>query len=666
MANLKVNNYDNLRLRLNMDEYWDFFVNKDSYGFHSNMNLGNLFDRCLLAGIDLSDDECVGPDGWIYSNGDYYWKDFTAIGHTLYNISYVGVDNGLFTYRKDRISNKEFVDLFKNNKYIVANGDYRLKMHAVSGNTLVYDYPLHIENGYAKLNGGFFQGFFMTECEKYQVLPSNFKDGDVYTLEFSLKKCDLEKESEKTLNDTHPDNKGIFFYLGTRAENKWIYQYDEEDVDNLEQCSQLDMGEFVEDSKIDKKTHIIGYFDENVIEYDDRPWALEDYSTFNYYDEELYADDYCDFNDLSDYVEVEVKKKAKLIDESEKHVTINALCCLGAKNSNDSASLKPFFNGCGCPIRYNKNNRLDKQNDSDFVNCYDDFGDDYISGWDGLESEGEYIEPELDLSTFEYLTDNGFKLSEANWYYFYTDNKFLMFDRTKTGKTVSNWVEGTEFMYCGRKNNFKGNLFILMNRTKTGYTVHNIDELRDKDINEYNPYNDVYDNALAFRITDEGAIGYRLLTVDCEKEGRDKTMMVEGYSFDGVIPDCEWFTVHVRMMFLGGDKMKFAFYVNGKLRYITKELPRIRLRKLNDLYDKQEGVPYNISLGGGTQGLCDTVQYNYMLEPSRIYPLEKWFAGTFIGYVSTFRIYGCRLDYSEVGGISKTNGEKLSTITIYK
>ena len=37
------------------------------------------------------------------------------------------------------------------------------------------------------------------------------------------------------------------------------------------------------------------------------------------------------------------------------------------------------------------------------------------------------------------------------------------------------------------------------------------------------------------------------------------------------------------------------------LFYITKELPRIDLRKLDELYEKQEGVPYNISIGiGGT------------------------------------------------------------------
>lgn len=31
MANLKENNINNLQLRVNKDEYWDFFIDRDSY-----------------------------------------------------------------------------------------------------------------------------------------------------------------------------------------------------------------------------------------------------------------------------------------------------------------------------------------------------------------------------------------------------------------------------------------------------------------------------------------------------------------------------------------------------------------------------------------------------------------------------------------------------------
>ena len=641
MANLKVNNYHNLKLRINKDEYWDFFVNKDTYG---SFKLNGLYDDCLISYIDLCDPDCTDMKEWVYSKKDYYWDKAVASGYTLHNITYTGVDNGLFQFRKDRITNKDFVEIFQKNKFEIEEDDMRLKLHAVSGNTLQYEYPYEIEECQAKLNGGFFQGFFETECDKYRILPSNFKSGDDMYFEFTLKKCDFEPESTKTLNDKYPENKGIFFYIGVRSENKWIYQYDKDDVDNLEKCYQLGMEEFVEGGEIDKKTYIIGEFTSPMIDFDGYdPFELGDYTNYNYYSDDLYADDYCDWNDMYDYLEIETEKKLKVIDENARHSTLT-WCC--GEIEEEDFILKPWFRGCGCPISYKRVPKPREPFDPNPLKGCTEFGEDYIFDTGDIMSAEEamdYVEAELDISDFVYYTDNGFSLFEANQYYFYTDNKFMIFDRTKNGKTIKNWIEGTQIMYYGRRSQFTGNLFILMNRTKTGYTVSNIDDLRNQSANNYNPYRDLYNNALAFRITDKGEIGYRMLTLDCNKEGRDKTGIIEGYSFENVIPDCEWVTVMARLMFTL-DKMKIMFYVNGKLVYITQGLPPLSLKALNDLYEKQEGIPYNISLGGGTQGLAETIQPNYMLNPTRVYPLEKNFAGSFIGYISNFRIYNCFME----------------------
>ena len=67
-----------------------------------------------------------------------------------------------------------------------------------------------------------------------------------------------------------------------------------------------------------------------------------------------------------------------------------------------------------------------------------------------------------------------------------------------------------------------------------------------------------------------------------------------------------------------------------------------------DMYSKQEGVPFNISLGGGTQGLCDVIYLDYRKLPEYEFPLEKEFAGTFIGYIKALRIYNCGITFSEI------------------
>jgi hypothetical protein len=92
--------------------------------------------------------------------------------------------------------------------------------------------------------------------------------------------------------------------------------------------------------------------------------------------------------------------------------------------------------------------------------------------------------------------------------------------------------------------------------------------------------------------------------------------------------------------------------------YITKDLPKVNLHDLDDLYEKQEGVPYNISLGGGTQGLSETILNNYMLNPTRTYPIEENFAGSFIGYFKSFKFYGCPMEYTDILNNAKVEEKK--------
>ena len=81
---------------------------------------------------------------------------------------------------------------------------------------------------------------------------------------------------------------------------------------------------------------------------------------------------------------------------------------------------------------------------------------------------------------------------------------------------------------------------------------------------------------------------------------------------------------------------------------MSKELPTFNFKALDDTDDKQEGVPFNISLGGGTQGLADVIYYDYNNTPTDVLPLEKNFAGTFIGYIKSFKYYDCLLTFSQI------------------
>lgn len=595
MSNIINNNFYNLKLNINHDEYWDFFLNNDhfdSYYFTDE----KYYDKCLISLIDVSLYDCVFENE-INGLPTYTWEYAVSNGATLNNIGYTGFDNGLLYFRKDKIMNSDFVKLYQDSEYKIPNEKY-LVLHQVTGSTMVYEYPLTVEDFQIKLNGGFYQGFFKTECDEYQVLPSYLEQGNTWGYEFVLKKTEFEKESDKTLNDKYPSNKGIFFYIGTRAENKWIYLYDE---DNGE-CFTLSPDDYVEDAHLDVKTHKIDAFLDMSIIFE--PDTIDNYISDKYYLNDLY--NHTNFD--SNYVDFGKKNDIEL-DESFEYI-------LDCRNDN----------------KYN-------------IQC-SIFNDDYL-GFKEEEIDGQeydFIEDDLDISDFEYLTDGDLTIGKFEEY-FDTDNKFLIFSRACGDITVDKWKEGTTVRYINEKYDFTDNLFLLANRTCNGLKISGIKKLKTSKKTEYNIYNDLYSNALAFRITDDGAIGYRYLVYGCENDVPYK--ILEGYSKDGIVKNDEWSVIHVKMVGFH-DTMKLMFYVNGKLVFVTDEMPKMNLRKLAENDEKQESVPFNISIGGGTQGLCDVILPNYMIEPYRVYPLEKHFGGSFIGYFKSFKMYDCDVEYMDI------------------
>ena len=69
------------------------------------------------------------------------------------------------------------------------------------------------------LYGGFYQGFYKLFGFDYEILPERVSKG--WTVEMVLRPR-LNNEytpsnDETTLNEIYPQNKNIFFYLGTRV-----------------------------------------------------------------------------------------------------------------------------------------------------------------------------------------------------------------------------------------------------------------------------------------------------------------------------------------------------------------------------------------------------------------------------------------------------------------
>ena len=114
---------------------------------------------------------------------------------------------------------------------------------------------------------------------------------------------------------------------------------------------------------------------------------------------------------------------------------------------------------------------------------------------------------------------------------------------------------------------------------------------------------------------------------------------------------------------------RLKFYFNGKLHHTIEDFEEIIPRALNTDKEKQVGVPFNVSWGGGTQGLRENLIMlpntgTYTQDPECLSDvdlsgttfsglstdiiIDKNFAGSFDGGISQFRMYVTPLSAPEV------------------
>ncbi len=153
MSNILNHNRILIDFILSGEDYWDFHLSEEVAYAGA---LEGLTTECLSAYIDFNDPNCIFWDD-TYSKEDYIWENAVNEGVQLDYIGVTGVDNGFITYQKDRITNKEFLELFLHSTYDTKQNDMRLHLRKVNGNNQIYDYSNNITNidnrEVAELNG---------------------------------------------------------------------------------------------------------------------------------------------------------------------------------------------------------------------------------------------------------------------------------------------------------------------------------------------------------------------------------------------------------------------------------------------------------------------------------------------------------------------------------
>jgi hypothetical protein len=297
----------------------------------------------------------------------------------------------------------------------------------------------------------------------------------------------------------------------------------------------------------------------------------------------------------------------------------------------------------------------------------------------GTQSSGKY----------SYPTDNEISIINENYGIDLSIPNYV-----KTGITVNNlnYIEAPNYTY--------GDELLLNNTGYTGdwiyyngqpYTGKSYEENTSQLLTWAPEYSDLIDNAFAIRITEDKKIGYRYLyegdicslntgytdyynydeittgdTTTTYKIINKKYTLIEEYTNSPIWTENDNGYINITITFerditlntqcelLYNDFRNgtLMIYVNGRPVLKNTSFREFIPHKLDVIDELQEGVPFNISFGGGTQGLIDgiTISTGVTYSPG---VLENYFSGVYTGYVNEIQLYNKPLRPGEVINLFK-------------
>ena len=331
-----------------------------------------------------------------------------------------------------------------------------------------------------------------------------------------------------------------------------------------------------------------------------------------------------------------------------------------------------------------------------FTTLNDIFNNDGLIYYIGTRAENKYSEfTDVEITRFkdEYqftfldtnnlYTNSGVYLLNGSPYagYFYTKDGISYAGRNATDTNIVNGYGNDGILNLTTPN--------VTGSTKSTY---------------FSGYKDIIDNCFGVRILPDGRIGYRTIyaTDPCYTGATQEVTGITNNSFIDFSDDCDDFTVakiitkyftieesYTRYPVINQNETKFLFfsvtferdfsyetkcllkygaYRNGTLSmslngFTVYRNPRFREfipHELDTEVKYQESVPFNISFGGGTQGLFDAVYLDPTKRVNGI--IEKFFAGTFEGGVRFIEMYSIPLYIVEIRDIIKN---KLQNYNLY-
>ena len=597
MGNIKNFNFNKLDLKLSNSDYWDMFLATDESPAPDCNGL--MSGSCFVVWYDFNNTK-IYPNSATSATSIYSlvtWNEAVNTGYTMNTIGLTGIDNGLITFDviSGDTSNQVLLSALTGSTLVISSGDTRLMMSRVTGTTGNFIYPINyivdstILGNYSNFCGGFYQGYYKLDGNSYEVLPVRMPHA--WAAEFWLKPTTsaCTGTTGTTLNNTYPNNKGFFFYMGTRAENKFWNRFDGVDSGCTSGCTQPSgcTEPLSPWCTIPKESEISIIGDYGVTIPLDPPQVEIDLVT----------------NGFLIYGRARDEGYHRLTGTSDSFIYTSA-----STGTTSGCNTCNICRVCG--------------------GNHDGLGTQTACSYDG---KGIVV-----VKTAKYTTNY--------------QNPFLIYGRAAKRNNGCNCNT-----CCLGPQDGLGNETVC---SFSGFT---------SPTDELDPIVDVIDNALGFRIKDDGSIGYRLITFTghCVTATTANTVtyvsgytIKEGYSISGIVSADTWSYIAIRFVMPYMDKCqlkiakprkgKLMFYVNGRLKFVVNDLDEMVAKRLHEYKSKQVGVPFNFSLGGGSQGLLESQTFDGLDIRDRGLPIEQNFSGTFIGSISQFKFNICDLSFCNI------------------
>jgi hypothetical protein len=713
MAGQNINQYvkQNWSLKISLDSN-DMSLTSDEQDFNQEVIfspylIAQTYGNRLPVSFDINNPDSVQPINLYYKDynfenifvsENYYNGEnldlscFTA--QTSCDIGLTGIDNGLVTKMKgDNIvfTNGLFDDSLKFERL---HFDRRLKLFQVTGYTqspnikfsgfnsnVLYEVVSKTDpvwGRYQQLYGGFYQGFYKLFGYDYEILPERMNKG--WSVEMLLKPRFPEnneyspENGETTLNELYPENKNMFFYFGTRAENKFYHH-----ADGIPNC-------FV-NGYIRVTTPLAG--------------CLQTCS--------------CCVPEITNSRCIFVYPPRSIDNVHDNHVNYGCSQCGGSPEKKISCGCDCYdlpCDICGWECQTHVCGGTVPEVYTIYVN-YD------IIGQPLTLSQNTNIVG--DIVADIQLTTVGLDLCEVGPLTPICTPTCATCDTcdtcdTSTGYTsIENTCESNPlfdsldnalgFKLCGEPNNpqigirvlrFTGDCITTGSCETSGVTYmtgYTVDEYCTPPIYPYceqvNPaylgeehwfqLDMVWERYTWLDTCDlwyRGGLGDITETKYLESLANNTVSLITvPYTHNCNITPLQINIVNLNEKWLLDKKYRegrLKIYVNGKIFYTIENFSEIIPRGLNTDKEKQVGVPYNISWGGGTQGLRENLTFTSCLLPNGPYQqdpeclptndfagtslqgsktnilIEQNFAGTFDGAISQFRMYMTPLSAPEV------------------